>query len=124
MDLNEQGDAVAVVKRAQAHPKRPFRVRFFPRGGGPERVVASTREFPTVRLCGDGVAILEWEHDRTAQRLTFRDTPDAPARKIFTRPRPHGRPGIQTVACNARWFAYEVDGPKGTTLSARSLAKP
>jgi hypothetical protein len=121
-DLNENGDVIVALRRPHAHPKRPFRVLLFPHGGGASREVASTPEFPTVRLCGRGLAVLEWRHDRTAQRLTFRDTPDAPPRTIFSRPRPHGFLGIQDVACTARWFGYSTLVRGGVTLNVSSLA--
>ena len=119
-DLNEQGDAIALLRRPRAHPKRPFRVWLFPHGGG-AREVASARDRPFVNLCGRGLAVLAWARDRTAQRLLFQDTPGGPAREVFRRPRPHGKPGIRHVVCNERWYAHEVSGPKGTTLSVAQL---
>jgi hypothetical protein len=119
-DMNEHGDAIAVVGRPDDHPSRPFRVLFFPhREAG--REVASTKEFPQVRLCGRGLAILEWANrDRTAQRLRFEDVPGGTSRQIFRRPRRKGYYGIQTVACDERWYAWEVDGLR-TTVGVESL---
>jgi hypothetical protein len=120
-DLNQHGDVVVVVRRPHAHPKRPFRITIFPHGGTPHEV-ASNADFPTVRLCGRGLAILEWLHDRTEQRVTYRDTPDSPPRTIFSRPRPHGRVGIRDVACDGRWLGYSTAKAGVVTLHARSLA--
>jgi hypothetical protein len=119
-DLNARGDAIVVVRRPKAHPKRPFRVRFFPRGEK-GREVASSRQFPAVRLCGRGLAILEWANEeRTAQRLRYQDVPGGESREILRRPRKKGYYGIQRTACNERWYAWSVEGLQ-VTVGAESL---
>ena len=107
-DLNTAGDAVVVVKRRRAHPRRPFRVLFFAHGE-PGREVASTEDFPTVRLCGPRLAVLEWLDDRRVQRLRVQDTPGGRSRVVLRRERKRPFGGIQSVACDERWYAWLVN---------------